>query len=122
MTITKDDRDNRMRLVAELTKLCPEIPTNQVIADVNALGGLGARLKRHEEAMCSYESYYNQHISADGEHDKTAERMEARAAKIASKYGAKVTFGDPRGYVLHIVKPGLRGNTWGGDESGFGLN
>lgn len=118
----KQDRENRMRLVAELAKLCPEMPANQIVADVNALGSIGSRLKRHEENMCSYEHYYNWHISADGETDKTAERLKARAAKIAAKYGARVETGDVRGYVLHVHRTGLRGNTWGGDEHGYGIN
>ena len=118
----KADQINRMHLVAELARLCPDVPNAHIVADVNTLGSIGARLKRHEERMCSYEDYYNRHISADGETDKTAERLEARAAKIAAKYGATIKSGDPRGYVLHIHRAGLRGNTWGGDEHGYGLN
>lgn len=120
--MAKQDRENRMRLCVELAKLCPDVPNNQIVADVNTLGSIGARLKRHEENMCSYEAYYNRHISADGETDKTAERLEARAAKIAAKYGATIQTGDVRGYVLHVHRAGLRGNTWGGDESGYGIN
>lgn len=119
--VNKADRDNRTRLALELARLCPEIPANVIARDVEALGRLGARLKAHEERMASYEGYYNSHIDAEGE-DKTGPKIEAKAEAIAKKYGATVRGGDPRGYVLHIHKPGLRGNTWGGDESGFGIN
>lgn len=119
--VDKADRDNRTRLAIELSRLCPEIPPNQIARDVEALGRLGARLKAHEERKASYESYYNSHIDADGE-DKTGPKIEAKAAAIAKKYGATVQSGDPRGYVLHLHKAGLRGNTMGGDESGFGIN
>lgn len=119
---TKADRDNRTRLALELARLCPGISATQIARDVETLANIGARLHRHEERMCSYEDYYNSHTAEDGS-DPTAERLEKKAAAIAAKFGATITArGDPRGYCLYVHKAGLRGNTWGGNEHGFGIN
>lgn len=119
----KPDLINRANLVAKLARLCPDIPPHQIVADVNALGAIGARVRRHEESMCSDEHYYNRHATDDDKPDPIIARAEKRAAKIAEKYGAKIDAGgDCRGYAFSIHKPGLGGNTWGGDESGYGLN
>ena len=118
---SKADRDNRMRLALELSRLYPHIPAGKIAKDVEALARIGTRLKNHEERMCSYEGYYSSHIDADG-NDGLSERLEKKAADIAVAYGATVSIGDPRGYVLHLHHAKLRGNTMGGDESGFGIN
>lgn len=119
---TKLDRENRVALAVQFARLCPHIKASEISGDIETLGRLGARLVRHEERMCSCADYYNAHTAEDGS-NPIGERIEARAAKIAAKYGAKINAqGDPRGYCLYIVRDGLRGNTWGGDEHGFGVN
>lgn len=50
----------------------------------------------------------------------THDLMKPRAYTKSGIGKLEIQFGgDPRGHVLRII--GLPGNTWGGDESGFGL-
>lgn len=123
MAITKDDRETRAQLAAQLARLYPDVSHWQIARDVDALGRLGRRAHRHAERMCSDEGYYNANTDENGVDVKDA-RAEARAAQIAARYpGMKIRLeGDPRGYVLYVTAPGLLGNTWGGDEHGFGVN
>lgn len=51
---------------------------------------------------------------ASGLVDEYARWNEGKFDGLALSFG-----GDPRGYVVHVR--GLPGNTWGGDESGFGV-
>lgn len=85
-----------------------------VAQDAMALQKLGRRANKLAERACSDSSY-------------SEEKQAAEEARIASKvdnilrpYGltAKIS-SDPRGYCLKIQ--GLPGNTWGGDEEGFGI-
>ena len=119
----KSDRENRTRLALELARLCPKIPIHEIAQDVETLGRIGARVRLHEERMCSYEDYYERHKPDEDGTDRLIERAEKRATAIAAKYGMTVEVGgDCRGFAFHLRRPGLRGNTWGGDEHGFGLN
>lgn len=58
--------------------------------------------------------------------EKAQTRCEKRANEIVEPYGLRAEVqGDPRGYCLKLFstdkrKP-LRGNTFGGDESGYGI-
>ena len=118
----KSDRENRTNLALELARLCPTIPTHEIAADVETLGRIGARVRLHEERMCSFEDYYKRHKVEDDKPDPIINRAEKRAKLIASKYGMTVDVGgDCRGYAFHLRRDGLRGNTCG-DEHGFGLN
>lgn len=52
----------------------------------------------------------------------TIQRLERRIATLAGCHDAKATFsGDPRGYVVKLILPSGRYNTWGGKESGYGI-
>ena len=120
---TKSDRENRTNLALTLARLCPTIPTHEIAADVETLGRLGARVRLHEERMCSYADYYERYKTDDDKPDPIIDRAEKRAKLIASKYGMTVDVGgDCRGYAFHLRRDGLHGNTWGGDQTGFGLN
>ena len=120
----KSTRENRTCLALELARLCPKVPLHEIAADVETLGRIGARVRLHEERMCSYADYYERHQPKDDDGtDPLIDRAEKRAQAIASKYGMTVEAGgDCRGYAFHLRREGLRGNTWGGDEHGFGLN
>jgi len=120
--LSKSNRENRALLVAHLARLDPTIPPMLLTNTIDRLGDLGARIHRHEERMCSYESYYNQHTDQNGE-DMTGAKLEVKAEKLAAQIGCQVICrGDPRGYCLYVKRDGLRGNTWGGDDQGWGLN
>lgn len=120
--MSKQDQENRANLVAQIARLRPDAKAHEIAADVTALARIGTRAARHAARMCSEEGYYNAHVDEDG-NDTLDDKLEAKAQKIAEKYGLTArTAGDPRGYVLYLTGPGLRGNTWGGDEHGFGIN
>lgn len=120
--VSKADQENRMALVTQIARLCPHVSASVIAADVRKLGTIGKRAHRHAERMCSEEGYYNAHTDEDG-NDTLDDKLEAQAQKIASKYGLQArTAGDPRGFVLYVTGKGIRGNTWGGDEHGFGIN
>lgn len=53
--------------------------------------------------------------------ERADERAEERARKILEIHGhTLITSGDPRGYALRVGKLG-KFNTWGGEESGYGI-
>lgn len=59
-------------------------------------------------------------------HDKKRASIEAKANEIAGHYWLRAKAGgDPRGFCLHLFstnkKRPLGGNTWGGDEAGWGI-
>lgn len=69
--------------------------------------------------------YCNGTIRPD-EYEKRHATIAANASALLEPYGLSATAtGDPRGHCLHLFAlPGaapLRGNTWGGDESGYGV-
>lgn len=81
--------------------------------DAMKLQRLGRRATRNAERYCNitdYEPRYNQECT----------RILKAAAEILDTYDLVPKLsGDPRGYCLKIK--GLPGNTWGGDEAGFGI-
>jgi hypothetical protein len=83
------------------------------VNDAMTLVKMTRGIVRHAENECNREVTPRE-IAAD------AKRCAAVEA-LAASYGLTVRYGDPRGYVVHLVGPGVRGNTWGGDESGYGV-
>lgn len=70
----------------------------QSLAIAHCNHGLTARQERRQKSLCEH------------------------ASAVASRYDATVDCGgDPRGYVLKIILPTGRYNTWGGKESGWGI-
>jgi hypothetical protein len=54
--------------------------------------------------------------------EKREKDTERRISEIASALGLPVTFsGDPRGYTVRFMLPSKRFNSWGGEESGYGV-
>lgn len=113
--MSKADIENVCTLAAHLV-MHPHTPGNYPNAakathDAMRLQRLGLRALRRAEKWCNVPDY---------EPEPEGERIAKLAAEILAPYGltAQVT-GDPRGYCLKIM--GLPGNTWGGDESGFGI-
>lgn len=111
-----------MDLVVQIARLCPNAKPHLIAADVRKLARIGERAASHAARMCSEEAYYNAHTT-EGGGDPTDDKLERKAQTIAKKYGLVArTEGDPRGFVLYLKGAGLRGNTWGGDSHGFGIN
>lgn len=124
--MSKADIENVCTLAAHLAAVAinktPNSPTLQEqtgrfgvnrARDAMKLQRLGRRAHRNAERYCSEQGY-------EDRYEPEKARIERQAAEILAPYGltAQVT-GDPRGYCLKIM--GLPGNTWGGDESGFGI-
>ena len=58
--------------------------------------------------------------------DKAKERLYKHLEPLAAQYAVRFEIGgDPRGYVLKMFANDgtapISGNTWGGDESGYGI-
>jgi len=56
------------------------------------------------------------------EEERKDERMEEIIKGICKNHGIKANFnGDPRGYTTKLILKSGRYNTWGGQESGYGV-
>ncbi len=54
--------------------------------------------------------------------DVRADRIGDHVIALATRHGARADLsGDPRGYVVKLHLPSGRWNTWGGQESGYGV-
>ncbi len=106
-------------LLARRSKLSKCISANGIANDALALIRLGSQATTAATNLCNVANYQNTF-------EKRKASILARLAPFERAYN--VTFevgGDPRGCVLkmHAVKGSkpLAGNTWGGDESGYGI-
>lgn len=116
--MSKADIENVTQLAAHLgaitarSHFAPQCTRGAAYAAMK-LQRLGRRAIRNAERYCTipnYEPYYNAECA----------RILKAAAEILDKYDLVPKLsGEPRGYCLKIK--GLPGNTWGGDEAGFGI-
>jgi len=102
-----------------LASRAPEVPPHHIAATVATLSRAAARATSMATAYC------NGHLDGDA-YERRAAALKTRTDKTLAPYGLTCrTTGDPRGYCLHIhAAPGaapVRGNTWGGDEDGYGI-
>lgn len=84
---------------------------------------LARDLTRHNERECSDERYCNVRYGAarQTQAEATEAELERRMARLAKKHGLTLKMnGDPRGYALRVMGLGVW-NTWGGEESGYGV-
>ena len=119
--MSKQDIETVVQLAAHLSRITakqmPELPGSFAAraARVAAmqLQKLGRRAHRLAERDCNG-------TLTEAQHEQELERILSAVAVQLKPYAlsANIT-GDPRGYCLKIM--GLPGNTWGGDESGFGI-
>ena len=78
------------------------------------LWGLADSLNKLHEVECN-----NGLTPKQSAHYETLVRQ---AEDIAAAYGCTIRVGgDPRGHAIHVLFPTPTGNTWGGDESGWGI-
>jgi hypothetical protein len=110
-----ESRREYIKRVSELSQMlsarAPGGLWGDIYADAVTLIKLGRRAERDAERVCNEEGY-----------ESKDEQIEKRARAIAEKYGLTAdTQGDPRGYCLRLHGAGLRGNSWGGDEAGYGV-
>ena len=116
-------KNNRAILLAHMSRAFPGVPAAKIADDIAALGKIGAHAHRHAEKMCSDESYYNRMTGEDGDLWIKTNFAENVRAILARYPGMRAAFhGDPRGYVLYLHHRAIPGNTWGGDEHGYGIN
>lgn len=58
----------------------------------------------------------------DARIEREEKRIEARIAEICKPFGIRPDFGgDPRGYTVKLHLANGKYNTWGGEESGYGV-
>jgi hypothetical protein len=111
-------KPNTAELAAHLAQIDAESPGKETRAahliarDAEALASIARTLHRLAEQDCN--------TGLNAAQDRMRDRLAKNAAEIAQRYGLTArTHGDPRGFGLYLR--GLPGNTWGGDESGFGV-
>ena len=90
-----------------------------VVRDCLTLSRIAATATRHATNLCNVPNY--QPIW-----DKKKRGLLIRANAVVRPYGCTAEIGgDPRGCCLKLFAepetPELRGNTWGGNESGYGI-
>ena len=113
-------RNELAHLSAILAFRCNHKNPAWVASDALLLCRIGATAARLATALC------NGQIEQD-EFDRKKSRLLPRLTEAAARYDVRFEIGgDPRGYVLRMfAKDGrsqkLRGNTWGGDEAGYGI-
>lgn len=106
-------------LSALLARRNPAAHANKVACDARDLIRLGRRAETNATNLCNIPNYQETF-------DKRKRSIKLKAAVICGHYGLRAeTAGDPRGYCLRLFavegSPALRGNTMGGDESGYGI-
>lgn len=92
---------------------------HQIAADALMLSRLASAAESNALALCNGDRQQDAY-------DRKKESIERRANAIAAGYWLRAKCGgDPRGYCLRLystnAKRPLRGNTWGGDQEGYGV-
>lgn len=99
-------------LAAKLAQL--SINTHVAALDAGKLKAMARSHRRLMEQAC------NQELS--GRETARVQKLRKTITDIAADYKITVSFhGDPRGYTVYLHFPDGRGNTWGGDETGWGI-
>lgn len=122
--MTKQQERERVEFAGKMSREFPDFTLAEVTEFAEELMRLARRHGKLAEREC------NGHQTWDGNWDEAAakrdelagERLEARITKLCERMGCGVKFGgDPRGYTVLLILPSGRGNTWGGDEHGWGV-
>lgn len=106
-------------LAAMLAIRCPARGHDRIAADALKLARYGSAALTNATALCNVPNY-------QARYDKKRDSIRGHANALAAGYALRVELtGDPRGYCLRLFSNSaalpLAGNTWGGDESGFGV-
>jgi hypothetical protein len=109
--------------VAELSAMlalrAPKVSPSATAEAALKLCRFAAAAETNAVNLCNVPNY-------QARHDRKRDSIVKHAAPVAAIYGLSVQCGgDPRGYCLKLFampgKPPVRGNTWGGDEDGYGV-
>ena len=113
-------RHDLAALAAILALRAPRGTASQrIAADALKLCRLAKAAESNALALCN--GWRNQDA-----YDRKREILTKSAASVVTPYRLAVRLtGDPRGFCLHLFSTNpnrpLPGNTWGGDEAGYGL-
>lgn len=120
MSYRSDREEFLVRLAIEL----PGVPHAAILYHGRAILRAARKLGTLAVALC------NGDIDQDA-YDAAKDRAVARVQRVLAEMAAwtppnrRVTIaetgGDPRGYCLKLHLPSGKGNTWGGDECGWGV-
>ena len=113
MTASCRDRET---FLAQLVREFPDQSVSFLLDVGRKILRQAATLQRVAEAACNHEL-------RDWERDSDERAEAALRRSIAELPGLSIASigGDPRGYVVKLKLPSGRGNTWGGDETGWGV-
>jgi len=102
-----------------LKSRAPETGNLKIVDDCAALRRLASRATSRAVAYCNG-------VIDSGKAERQSDSLTKKADTLLLPYGLHSrTTGDPRGFCLRLHAlpghPELKGNTWGGDDSGYGV-
>ncbi len=113
-------RKELAELAALLATRAPTVAPSRIAADAMKLARYGASQLTNASNLCNVPDY-------QARYDRKRDNIKKHAQDVAGAYSLRVELsGDPRGFCLKLHGMGgnsvpVRGNTWGGDESGYGV-
>jgi hypothetical protein len=112
-------RKDLAHLVATLAPRAPHLNAGQVSAYALKLARIASSATRHSTNLCNIPNY-------QAIWDRKKVSLRKQAAEIAAEFRCSASVGgDPRGATVHLFadkgSPRLPGNTFGGDEAGYGI-
>lgn len=110
--------EERKQFLAMLVAEFPHRPRSLVIAMGRNLMARATTAQRLSELFCSVEMSE----AETARQERKDEVNDAAIEAICKAWGLKARLdGDPRGYVVKLLLPSGRHNTWGGAECGWGV-
>lgn len=116
MVKVNEEAELAVKLAQLNSKLWDKVRTPSMLAlDAAKLKSMARAVGRLDEAQCNRDL-------TEREETRRAKLLEAIRA-LAAEYGiTRVEHNsDPRGYAVYLHFPDGRGNSWGGDERGWGI-
>lgn len=118
MSYRSDREEFLVRLAIEL----PGVPPTAILDYGRAILRAARQLDRLAVALCNGAVDQDRYESAKA---RAVARVRRALDGLAEWTDRRVTIaeagGDPRGYTLKLRLPSGKGNTWGGDECGWGV-
>lgn len=107
---------NRQETRKMLTRNFPELSAHKIVQLERELHQLALDVHKNAENLCNLPDWEDQR-----------ESLRKAAELLLEKYGLSDKMkiglsGDPRGFTTHLFVPNRDYNSWGGEESGWGIS
>lgn len=126
--MTASERKNQIILAAMLAREVPTAAPHWIADTVTALYRLGRRASNVAVRLCNGQIEQEKYDRAQERNERAAEAAlltlftaDGKRPDALPDGWAVKTGGDPRGYCLRLFTPSKPHNTWGGEESGWGV-